>query len=298
MGLFFIAGCSSSSGLFSGSVSEQFSKALSNFDAYCKRSKIGPYLDSNDPESRRRAAVRDCDILSIKPFDLNAALATPEGKFAYSLQLPPPFDKPRVKRSDYRSAEEYFDALCQREAGETVFRKIDAVDGVAVLRAYPDLFPKLLGSYSEESTIVGGGAAPEDRLLLSPPQFRFIERPLRPDEQRKFPHAKYFRFEKDQANPTKLLMRPIDQLSARFAYTWRGTPNLDDRKNGIFGGELLTVDRQTGEILGIRRSFTKDEVDLRYQDRIKLLSLPCPNPNRTDYSQFLKDNLIPTNAKH
>jgi hypothetical protein len=50
---------------------------------------------------------------------------------------------------------------------------------------------------------------------------------------------------------------PVKQLEARHAYTWRGIRRERDREYGIFGGELIVLDRLTGEILGVRRSFIK-----------------------------------------
>jgi hypothetical protein len=291
--LLLVAGCASPGGLFGPTVGEGYRMALANVDAVCKERKIGPYLDPSDPEYRRKSPLMNCEILKVKPFDLNAVLATPEGRFAYSIQLPPPLDKPRVRRADYRSAEEYFEALCGKEKIETAFRHITSVDGVAVLRVYPVLFPTPLGSYSEESNGVGVGAAPEERLILSPPSFKFVERPLRLDEQRRYPGAMYLRFEQDPVSPTKLLARPISELSARYAYTWRGTPDSDDRQNGIFGGELLLLDRNSGEILGVRRSFSRDEVNLDDQSRVRYRSVPCPDPQRIEYIQFLKSTLSP-----
>jgi len=292
-----VAGCASPGGLFGETVGEKFKQALANVDAYCKRYKVGPYLDRNDPESWRRAAETSCEILKVKPFDLNAVLATPEGKFAYSIQLPPPLDKPRVKRSDYRSAGEYFEALCQREVVETTFKKAELVDGIAVLRVYPTLYPVTLGSYSDESNGAGVAIAPEERLILSPPSFQFIERPLRLDEQRKFPGATYLRFEKDRNRPNQLTVRPISQLSASYAYTWRGTSSMDDREGGIFGGELILLDRRSGEVMGVRRTFSRDEVSLEDRARVRFWSLPCPNPKRVEYIQFLKNVLVPAKAK-
>lgn len=298
IGLLLIAGCANPGGLFGETVGEKFRKALANVDTFCKKNKIGPYLDRSDRESMRNAAATDCEVLRIKPFDLNTVLATPEGKFAYSIQLPPPLDKPRVRRSDYRSADEYFEALCQHELVETTFKKVKDVDGIAVLRVYPIPYPVTLGSYSDESNGTGMAIAPEERLILSPPSFQFVERPLRLDEQKKFPGVAYFRFEKDLNKPGQLSVQPISQLSATYASIWRGTPSMDDRQDGIFGGELILLDRKSGEIVGIRRTFSRDEVSLDDRSRVRFWSLPCPNPKRIEYIHFLKNVLVPAQAKH
>jgi len=60
--------------------------------------------------------------------------ALSNGQLRYSIKLPPALDKPRVNRRDYYTAKGYFDALCEREAGEYIFKSVSGVNGIAVLR--------------------------------------------------------------------------------------------------------------------------------------------------------------------
>lgn len=47
------------------------------------------------------------------------------------------------------------------------------------------------------------------------------------------------------------------QRLSRYGYTWRGIHRDHDREFGIAGGELIVLDLQTGEILGVRRGFAR-----------------------------------------
>ena len=116
---------------YAATVGQQFRDIMAEIDAQCRKDKIGPYLDPNDPEYIRKKYVTDCDILKIKPAD---PLATEEGRFAYSIKLPAPHGKSKVQYSTGMSAEIYFKELCEQEAGEWVFRTVDGVEGIKIMR--------------------------------------------------------------------------------------------------------------------------------------------------------------------
>lgn len=46
-------------------------------------------------------------------------------------------------------------------------------------------------------------------------------------------------------------------FEARYALTWRGLTRPSDRELGIAGGELIVLDMQTGEVLGVRRGYAQ-----------------------------------------
>ncbi|MNC84495.1 hypothetical protein D3C83_00510 [compost metagenome] len=282
-----VAGCASPGGLFGETVGEKFRKALANVDAFCKKNKIGPYLDRNDYESRRNAGATDCEVLKIKPFDLNAVLATPEGKYAYSIRLPAPLDRPRVKRADYGTAEEYFEALCEKETGDSVFRSIGQAKGVAILRTPPPIYRYRLGSFSEETIVSTGGGPQPELLLIQKMGFEYVERHTRPDERHQSQLLALRRYTLDPDKPIvfpdyALRFESIPSFSAPFGVLWRGTPQFDSREEGIIGGELIVVDRASDEVLAVRRLFTRDEVDLERTDRVRYRSRSCPGKVITD----------------
>jgi len=45
------------------------------------------------------------------------------------------------------------------------------------------------------------------------------------------------------------------QYKSRYAITWRGIRRPHDREMGIAGGELIVLDLQTNEVLGVRRGY-------------------------------------------
>jgi len=285
IGFLFIAGCASSGGLFGETVGEKFRKALANVDAVCKARKIGPYLDSSDPEYRRKSALTNCDVLKIKPFDLNAVLATPEGKYAYSIQLPPPLNKPRVRRADYGTAEEYFQALCEKEAGDTVFRSAAHAKGVSILRIPPPVNRYRLGSFSEETMVSTGGGPQPELLLIQKMGFEYVERPTRLDEHRQPTALRRYTLDPDKPivfPGYALRFENIPSFSSPFGVLWRGTPQFDSREEGIIGGELIVIDRASNEVFAVRRLFTRDEVDLEQTDRVRYRSHSCPGKVITD----------------
>ncbi|MDP2238559.1 MAG: hypothetical protein Q8K18_00180 [Burkholderiales bacterium] len=297
--LVLVAGCASSGGLFGETVGEKFRKALANVDAVCRERKIGPYLDPNDPEYRRKSSLMNCEILKIKPFDLNAVLATPEGKFAYSLQLPPPLDKPRVKRSDYRSGEEYFQALCEKEVGDHVFDRQINVDGIAQLRLpMPKYVKDSLGSYSDESTgtsYLAVHANPPGHLVVREARlYKFMEIVTAfSSDGVPLTITRYVRDEQ-APSPTALRSEMTDRFNARYGYLWRGTPQFDSRSEGIGGGELIVLEVASKRILGVRRMFFRDDVDLSVTDRVRWSSRRCRGI-KNEGLHFVVDLLKPAN---
>jgi hypothetical protein len=282
-----LAGCAGINLPHFGSVADKYRQALANVDAFCKRYKMGPYLDRNNSESWRNAAATDCEILKVKPYDHAAVLATAEGKFAYSIQLPPPLDKPRVRRSDFRSAGDYFQALCEKESFETGFAKAIHGQGIVFLRAPYSPARYTLSSYSNEFAL--DGTPPDVEMALLTPNFPFayIERRLTPKEQQQFTYANYMRFERDPLAPEKLIMHPVKEHSATYGYVVRGTQSFDDRDAGVWGGEALLIEIRTKAVIGAWRAFVKDEVNLRVTDRVEYAGIPCPGKGGRYYWNFI-----------
>ncbi len=55
---------------------------------------------------------------------------------------------------------------------------------------------------------------------------------------------------------TRSMKKEFDsKRRARYGYTWRGIVRQNDREMGIAGGELIVLDLETGEILGVRRNY-------------------------------------------
>ncbi len=281
MALLLLAACVGPGDLSGETVGEQFRKALANVDAYCRERRIGPYLDPSDAEYRRKVTLMNCEVLKIKPFDLSAVLATPEGKFAYSIELPAPLDKPRVRRADYRSASEYFKALCEKEDGDHLFSSIAGVESVVALRTAPTGFRHRLGSYSEETLGAKAGGGQPEMLLVQSIGLKAVERRGAEESRRRDDPIAWRRYTVDS---TKQAVSPhyglkyelIPAPTAEVGILWRGTPALDAREEGIIGGELVVIQRSSSKVLAVRRTFTMDEVDLSVTDRVRHTSRSCP----------------------
>jgi hypothetical protein len=98
-------------------VAERFEKAMKKKAEYCRTHKI-------DPANRR------CDILKLQPAD---PLATEEGRFAHSIKIP----NPLPEDSGYKpgmTSEQYFDHLCKTEAGEFIYKTVEQLDGIYMMR--------------------------------------------------------------------------------------------------------------------------------------------------------------------
>jgi hypothetical protein len=49
----------------------------------------------------------------------------------------------------------------------------------------------------------------------------------------------------------------VESLKSRYGFTWRGIVRLHDRELGIAGGEIIVLDLQTNEVLGVRRGYIR-----------------------------------------
>jgi hypothetical protein len=279
-------GCAIPEMLAPTTTGEKYRQVLASIDALCKKRGIGPYLDPSDPQFRTKAPLRTCEVLKVKPFDLNAVLATEEGKFAYSIKLPAPLDKPQVAYTKNMSAEDYFKALCARESGDFIFATAKDVDRLLQLRTSPPGGRYTLGSYSEES--LGGhffsayNYAEPGIMYVGLPHRRYslFEAPAGGDGKSTNKPAKYLQYYRDpavmQGSPVfGVNSRPIDKPTARYAYAWRGVERENARDLGILGGELIILDLTDMRILAVRRDFARFEVNVRVTDRVDQKAKGC-----------------------
>lgn len=280
-------------------VSQQFRKVLADIDALCKKEKLGPYLDPSDPEYKdKRKQQGTCDILTLKPYD---PLATPEGRFAHSLKLPSPHDQPKNVWRDGMTGEEYFKALCEAEVGEWVFRTVEGVKGIMLLRSRPDENNiSMLGEYYVDAesaavdyAIAGKGA---EGYLVKTDRYEFLEKPTAGNDDK----GKYIRFFRDSAQPLDREPYGVGHLTtkerlSRYGYTWRGIKRKSAREHGIFGAEIIVLDLQTQEILGFRRVFHRVYFDKQYADKRMMWPMPCPGDNTAINRGvvFLQQVLVP-----
>ena len=252
-----------SAGVFAEeTVAERFNKAMKKKADYCRTHKI-------DPANRR------CDILKLKPAD---PLATEEGRFAHSIKIP----NPVPEDSGYKpgmTSEEYFDHLCKAEAGEFIYKTVENVEGLYMMRPREsaqndDLLQHLYAMEDPYGLAVGVRDSPQDYFVQPETgKYQYIEIPLlqisKGEGSSKY--RRYYRNEnayRGSQFPTAIngqfvqvpyivAMVDVPQTKSRYGYTWRGITRPHDRELGIAGGELIVLDVQTNEVLAVRRSFVR-----------------------------------------
>jgi hypothetical protein len=237
---------------------EQFRQRMAKLEADCKRNP------PTDPRNTR------CDPLKIKPEDW---LATPEGRFAHSIKIPNPVPDDSGYQKGMTPAQ-YFEHLCKNEAGEFIFKTVDNVEGIRLLRPREPVDDYVFQHlYAIEDPYGHMQEEVEDPgfHFLGPRKYVYVETPVRQTKRhpayKKFYHPSVFfdppagqaierYFFDGPYNDRKNMQLQYDVTSkARYGVTWRGIRRSNDREMGISGGELIVLDLEKNEVLGIRRGY-------------------------------------------
>jgi hypothetical protein len=188
-------------------------------------------------------------------------VSTPEGQFAHSIEIP----NPVPKDSGYRwwwSAKKYFLHLCEKEAGEFVFKTVDNVEGFLFMRppSVPTDFD-LKDRYKLEAPaleatfqVYRDDIRSRGRHYVSPGRrFRFIEEPHsdKSSGRPSYLHASVYSQQAFELSKVEVLEEP----SSVYAVTWRGLRRPKDREHAISGVEVIVLRRQTREVMGVWRAF-------------------------------------------
>ncbi len=216
-------------------------------------------------------------------------------KLPDSVPQPVPFNfwKARLKALwpwNPNVSEQYFDHLCKTEAGEYIFKTVENVEGVFQMRPSSVRFQSGLDleRYRMEAPIMmqavdydnwgSHGNFHSGRYFVQPMmgQYLFLEQP-KPENTNKIvrlvrrvsddPPAAYRNGyptgELIDGNPSNfrvpfmVVLEEGTSRHTRYGFTWRGIKRDRDREHGIGGGEYLTVDLETNEVLGVKRSFVR-----------------------------------------
>lgn len=288
-------------------VGQQFRDIIAEIDAKCKKEKLGPYLDPNEPQRSDKRTNSSCDILKLKPAD---PLATEEGRFAYSIKLPPPHDKPKVEYRKGMSAESYFKALCEKEAGEWIFKTVEGVEGVFQGRRMEPFSAGYSNLVFFTREFLDGLASEETMVQPSQGRYNYFERPTEKNEGDST-HIRFYRGAENKSKykagypqvkngrwsymPYIVNNERTDSFKSRYGYTSRQIAKKDEIENGIVGSELIIYDRTTNEVFAFRRSF------IRYWPRpdsknTRLTNVEGCQPNFTKaWPQFIEKVLVPIN---
>jgi hypothetical protein len=242
-------------------VGERFDKALKEIAKQCASRKLEPNEVCGE-------------VAKLKPAD---PLATEEGRFAHAIKIP----NPVPADSGYKpgmTPEQYFDHLCKTEAGEFIFKKVENVVGLYMMRAREStddyMLEHLYAMEDPYGAAVGVRNSPEE-YFVQPAigKYQFLEAPLSQASKVK-EGAKYRRYYRDEkAHPGRqyptaingqfvqvpyiVALVDVPTPQSRYGYTWRGITRPHDRELGIAGGELVILDLQTNDVLAVRRSFVR-----------------------------------------
>tara|TARA_R110002073_G_scaffold169750_1_gene326626 strand:- start:2118 stop:2840 length:723 start_codon:yes stop_codon:yes gene_type:complete len=174
----------------------------------------------------------------------------------------------------------YFRHQCETRAGEFIYQTVDDVEGLYQMRLRD---PK---DYIDR---IRRGDIPEDPFghtnteaqtpwelflanTLTKYSYKFFETTLPPRES--LQRLRSFRFENvpevtgehywiyerthdslENAEHNNVSVRQISKIRSRYGFTWREIRSAWDRAFGVWGGETVAVDLDTGEELAIRRGF-------------------------------------------
>ena len=259
--LVMITGCAA--GMFSKDETpgQHFDRVMKEFAEHCAKVKLRP----ND---------RSCDRLKLRPTD---PLATEEGRFAHGLKIP----NPLPEDSGYKpgmAPEQYFAHLCKNEAGEFIYKTVENVEGIYMMRPRneaTDYELEHLYALEDPYGAVDTGATKPQDYLVQPPfgRYEFLEVPLsyNDDSASRTRFLRYFRGSLQNSKKDFVFMKsshservpyiveiePSYALRSHYGYTWRGITRPHDRESGIAGSELILLDLRTHEVLGVQRRFIR-----------------------------------------
>lgn len=249
-----------------------------------ERQKYGQFYDLKRYDECRRKDPRNsrCEIYRL------VRQENPEHWPNSSIAKPKWPDPP--KETVYRrgmSGVEYWRALCKAEAGEFIYRTAESVSSVYQIRPRAEEPGHALGDKYVMEDPYGYGQGDDGWRVFATfvwrtdlerkkdtPYFKYLafERPVVTHDIRDFEAknwhptmsqppregAKYqfYYLESLEHNIMKhYVVEYLTRVRSRYGYTWRGISRSHDRELGVAGGELMVVDLETGEILGLRRGF-------------------------------------------
>ena len=263
-----------------------------------------------------------------------------EARIAHSLNLPDSVPKPvpfnftvalfkQWLPGTPRVAVQYFNHLCETEAGEWIFRKVEKVEGLYFARPQgPPTSDTLADPFGPEMPwiqriffISGDSVKWQGISFVNPPfyNYRFVEQPRRTVNWQASisePYVRLFGFTQtykrnakyweehipgaqpyiDVTDKDPMLVTGTGVPTALYAYTWRGLKRARDREQGVAGGELLIYDMQTKEVLAVRRQFLIASEVRKTRDKAAWeIAARCPIPKGDraggEFTQFALDVL-------
>ena len=204
---------------------------------------------------------------------------------------PPPIKYPEAPAEPtYKpgmTSEQYFNALCEKESGDFVFKTVKDVESLYLVRPHyyqGDQIRREL--FANEAPYAEFLALQADNLISSTDTYRYVEFPdvekipagyIGPAPPRRAsptdrylrdvggegPYWRYWRDVKAERQYPKKMGRfhareRVKTPRSRYGLTWRAIERTGfDRDLGVAGTEALIVDLVTGEVLAYRRGFIR-----------------------------------------
>lgn len=292
-----LAGSLSACVSFAETPGERFRKNLEEMASLCQSKKL-------------IATDSRCILPKMKPAD---PLATEEGRFAHSIKIP----NPVPEASGYKSGmtpEQYFDHLCKTEAGEFIYKTVEHVEGLYLMRprkrATDYEMEHLYGLEAPYVEVHGEYYSPGE-YFVQPHigKYQFLEVPLLQGGTRSDGN-KYRRYYRDEnAHPGEkyqtaingkgvfvpyvVAEAPTDAIKSKYGVTWRGITRPHDRELGIAGSELIVLNLETNEILAVRRGYKRTGGVRNLTEIWWLVGQTCPKLSERPDHWFIRDVLKP-----
>ena len=224
-------------------------------------------------------------------------ISTPEGKFAHSIVIP----NPVPEDSGYRwwwSAKRYHQHLCEKEAGEFIFKTVDGVEGLLFMRPpgrptdYDLMDVRKLEAPAFEN---GFGTRPyigeRGGAFVGKDRYIYVEEPA---QEIKLGQLGYLHASGPLVRPHFWLrdIKSIPRPVSRYGVTWRGIVREKDRNHAISGHEIIVIDLRTNEVLGIARDFGITGFTRGRRDGIWWLNAPPCSQFSKKYTSAGKEHLV------
>jgi len=293
-----VAGCAAGAFSKDETPGQRFERAMKGLAKNCARHPPKP-TDSA------------CDPLKLKPAD---PLATEEGRFAHSIKIP----NPLPDDSGYKpgmTSEQYFEHLCKTEAGEFIYKTVEDVEGLYMMRPRKEAtdyeLESLFALEDPYGYVLGEFDRPQDSYIQpTMGKYEFLEMPISQQSKDSGSSAQFKRYYRDEnANsgrryqtvingqgvfvPYIVAEASVPAIKSRYGYTWRGISRPNDRELGIAGGELIILDLKTNEVIAMRRGFIRSGWMKNLTGIWWLTGRTCPTSGAKREHLFIKENLKP-----
>ena len=291
-------GCAAIAASTAETPGERFREAIKKMAAACASRKLAPNEVCGE-------------VTRLKPAD---PLATPDGRFAHSIKIP----NPLPEDSGYKpgmTPQEYFEHLCKTEAGEFIYKTVENVEGLYMMRPRKEATDyELEHLYALEDPygqVLGVVRHPQDTYVQPAlGKYEFLEIALGASQKVVGKTSKYKRYYRDEnAHPGKKYQTAIDgrgvfvpyivaeaevaATQSRYGYTWRGISRQHDRESGIVGGEVILLDLQTNEVIAVRRGYIRSGWMKNLTGIWWLTGQVCPISGGKQEHLFVKEVLKP-----